>query len=138
MVSFDEIIKKQVELQAQNNHLINQNKMIQEKYREAAISLTKRNCVQGLQQEKVPSNNHAGFKSFVASKLWKTIKYVNAKSFANPMLIERCYKALSINESESKESFFVHISKLVKEKLVAMRKHYRGVLKTLVLCKSNM
>ena len=112
--------------------------MIQEKYREAALRLTKHNFVQGLQQEKVPSNNHAGFKSFVAAKIWKTIEYVNAKSFANPMLIERCYKALSIHESESKESFLLYISKFVKEKLVAMQKHYRGVLKTLVLCKSNM
>jgi hypothetical protein len=125
-------------LQAQNDYLISQNKLIQEKYRETVLRLTKRNLVQGLQQEKVPSNNHAGLKSFVAAKLWKTIKYVNARSFANPMLIEKCYKALSIHESESKESFFLHISKLVKEKLVAMRKHYRGVLKTLVLCKSSM
>jgi hypothetical protein len=52
MVSVDEILKKQVELQAQNNHLINQNKMIQEKYREVSIRLTKRKLVQRLATQK--------------------------------------------------------------------------------------
>ena len=138
MFSVNEFLQKQADLQKENSNLINQNKIIQNKLNEASSRLNNRILVQGIQQEKVPKNNHAGFKNFVAKKVWKTIKYVNSESFANPMLIEKCYKALSINDDENKESFYLNIAKLVKEKLVNMRKHYRGVLKTLVLCKSIM
>jgi hypothetical protein len=138
MFSVNEFLQKQADLQKENSYLINQNKIIQNKINKAYSRPNNRILVQGIQQEKVPKNNHAGFKNFVAKKVWKTIKYVNSESFAKPMLIEKCYKSLSINDDENKESFYLSVAKLVKEKLVNMRKHYRGVLKTLVLCKSIM
>jgi hypothetical protein len=116
--SVNEFLQKQADLQEQNSYLINQNKIIQNKLNEASKRLTSRIVVQGLQQENIPKSNHAGFKSFVASKLWKTIKYVNDKSFANPLLIDKCYKALSIDNSENKESFFVTFQNWLKRNLL--------------------
>ena len=123
-----------------NHELMKQKDMLEEKMKamknelkQAKTSLNKNQCEKDAKKSKVPECNIAGLKSFVADQMWKHTKYVNEQVFDDvPHLVESCYVFLRMSDRENRSNFYLSITKIVKQKLVDMRKHYRSVLKTLV------
>ena len=134
--TIQELMSHNHELQTQKEQLEMKNKAMKNQLKTAQATLNQKKCKQDSTKFNVPTSNIAGLKCFVANIMWKKVKYLNEQSFDNnPKLVERCYTFMNLANLEHKGNFYLHVTRIVKQKMVDMRKHHRSVLKTLVIGK---